>query len=101
MNEPVVVTPAEELRVAVALLRNPCNCLPNKDPLADLLDAIADDMEEHGAVEGSASKAVHPVTVLGLGAPDRPWTAALAVARAQPGQARMLTADPEPAAVTG
>jgi hypothetical protein len=79
------VAPADELRAAVRLLRNPYNCLPGKDLLADLLDAVADDMDEHSAVEGSASKAVHPRTILGLGAPRAHWTAALAVARAQPG----------------
>lgn len=82
MNRPV---PADELRAAVRLLRNPYNCLVGKDLLADLLDAIADDMAEFNAVEGSASKAVHRTTVLGLGKPHRAWTAALAVARAQPG----------------
>lgn len=79
------VMPADELRAAVRLLRNPYNCLTGKDLLADLLDAIADDMAEAGAVEGSASRAVHPTTVLGLGRPNRAWTAALTVARAQPG----------------
>lgn len=51
-----------------------------------LLEALADDMEayEYGVVEGSASKAVHPVSPLGVGlSPSRAdWTAALAVARA-------------------
>jgi len=83
--------PAQELRAAVALLRNPCSCLPRKGLLADLLDAIADDMESAGAVEGSASQAVHPTTVLGLGAPSRVWTAALVVARAQPGMNTEVT----------
>jgi hypothetical protein len=80
-----VTTPAEELRAAVRLLRNPYNCLTGKDLLADLLDAIADEMSERGAVEGSASAAVHPTTLLGPGAPIQSWTAALAIARAQPG----------------
>lgn len=93
-----MTTPAEELRAAVRLLRNPYNCLPRKDELADLLDAIADEMTERGAFEGSASKAVHPTTLLGLGAPVRSWTTALAVARSQPGieseLARPTTGDP-------
>lgn len=53
-----------------------------REPLAVLLEAIAAEVELHGAVEGSASKAVHPTTVLGLGAPRADWTAALATARA-------------------
>lgn len=85
-----MTTPAEELRAAVRLLRNPYNCLPRKDELADLLDAIADEMTERGAVEGSASKAVHPTTPLGLSAPVRSWTVALGVARSQPGIASGL-----------
>ncbi|TYK45207.1 hypothetical protein [Actinomadura decatromicini] len=53
--------PTQVLRAAVHLLRNPYNCLPGKDQLADLLDAVAE------------------------GTPARVWTAALAIARAQYG----------------
>lgn len=53
-----------------------------REPLAALLEAVAYQMEAHGAVEGTASKAVHPTTVLGVGAPCADWTAALATARA-------------------
>lgn len=92
------MSPADELRAAVRLLRNPYNCLVGKDLLADLLDAIAGEMDARGAVEGSASKAVHPTTVLGLSAPVQSWTTALAVARSQPGieseLARPATGDP-------
>jgi len=69
-------------------IRNPHNAVwitlmqPDRaEPLADLLDSIADGMDELGAVEGSSSKAVHSVTVFGLGAPNRPWTSALVLAR--------------------
>lgn len=93
-----MTAPTETLRAAVRLLRNPYNCLPRKDDLADLLDAIADDMAEAGVAKGSASIGIHPMTVLGLGEPNRVWTAALTVALAQPGieheLARPTTGDP-------
>lgn len=77
-------TPVDELRQAAAILRNPyrCGSVARMESEANLLDAIADGIDELGAVEASASKAVHPTTPLGLGAPNRSWTAALAVARA-------------------
>lgn len=76
-------SPADEIRLAVETLRNPLRCgnPEHMEAEAELLDAIADGMDELGAVEGSASGAVHPTTPLGLGAPNRSWTAALAVAR--------------------
>lgn len=51
--------------------------------VVDLLNAIADDMDEHGAVEGTASKKVHRVSrTLGIVLePRADWTAALATAR--------------------
>lgn len=53
-----------------------------REPLAALLDQIADDMADKDAIEGTASKAVHPVSdIVGLLAPRADWTAALAFAR--------------------
>lgn len=55
------------------------------EPLAAWLEATAADMDawEHGVVEGSASRKVHPGSPLGFGLmkPREDWTAALAVAR--------------------
>jgi hypothetical protein len=52
------------------------------EPFAAWLELTADAMEERRAVEGTASKAVHPVHfAFGLEAPRNDWTAALAVAR--------------------
>lgn len=99
------LSPAEELRAAIARLRgnehhgwltcdttNPeitrfiINLLNSRGPLAELLDHLADDMDDHGAYERYAGA--------GLTGPDRQrvvvdedrqmhhdWTAALAVAR--------------------
>lgn len=75
-------TPAEELRQAAVRLVTKQPYQGVSDPLADLLYALADDMEEHEAVEGSASCKVHPRSFLfGLLDPRNDWTAALAVAR--------------------
>lgn len=53
------------------------------EPLAAWLEVVADEMKGRGAVEGSASKTVHPVNFMfGLEAPRDDWTAALATARA-------------------
>jgi hypothetical protein len=84
-TDPAHTSPADEMHAAARLLRNPYNCLPNAPLIAELVDAVADEMAEADAVEGSASKAVHPRTVLGLGKPNRVWTAALALARTQHG----------------
>ena len=75
---------AAELRQAAEVLRYPYRCgnPALMEAEAELLDALADGMDEFGAMEGSASQAVHSTTPLGLGAPSRLWTAALAVARA-------------------
>lgn len=51
------------------------------EPLAVLLLRLSEDMRQREAVEGSASKAVHPVDFIGLSAPREDWTAALALAR--------------------
>lgn len=59
-----------------------------RDPLALLLSRLAEDMRQRGAVEGSASKAVHPSDFVGLSAPREDWTAALAIARVINGGAR-------------
>lgn len=101
-----MTTPAEEIRAAVIKLgcdhRFPVNPFVDKcercgckwdgradvpawlgEPLADLLALLADDMDDRKAVEGAASKAVHPVHfMLGIDAPRADWTAALATARA-------------------
>jgi hypothetical protein len=78
-------TPAGELRAAAGALHDRAYGA-YAGPLADLLDAIADDMDawEYGVVEGSASKKVHPVSPLGVGLspPHEDWTAAIATARA-------------------
>lgn len=74
-------TPAEELRAAVGKLRTMRTYGDLDGPLAALLVQLAEDMRQREAVEGSASKAVHPSDFIGLSAPREDWTAALAVAR--------------------
>lgn len=86
-EDPAATKPAEELRAAARYLRNPYignlpEAFTGRGPLPDLLDAIADEMEQGEAVEGTASKAVHRTTLIGLSGPIPTWTTALATARA-------------------
>lgn len=64
-------SPAQELRAAVRFLREPYHCYPRAltDPVADLLEVVAADMDEGLPY------------VPDLLVPRADWTAALAVAR--------------------
>ena len=77
-------TPTDEVNEAILALTEGGEPLTREviEPLVRLLRHLGEDMRQRGAVEGSASKAVHPTDFVGLGTPREDWTAALAVARA-------------------
>ena len=85
------MTPAEEIALAAQRLTVKQPYGQVSDRLADLLYAIAGEMDswEYGVIEGSASRKVHPGSPLGLGLmePRDDWTAVLAVARVVNGDA--------------
>jgi len=72
------MSPAEDLRAAVTLLRHPINCLPHKGEVADLLDVIAEFAEKYGIHEHVDGEACDDFAC-------RIVVAARGVARAQPG----------------
>lgn len=79
-----MTAPADELRAAVRLLRNPYNCLPRKDVQADLLEVIGEFADRYGINEHIDGEPCDDFAC-------RIVVAALKVARAQPGLEEALT----------
>ena len=79
-----MTAPADEFRAAVRLLRNPYNCLPQKDLTADLLEVIGEFADEYDIHEHPDGEPCDDFAC-------RIVAAALVVARAQPGIEEALT----------